>query len=270
MRGAVIILASALGAALAAVTPATAAAPGASIEDIAREKLAAVTLVRSKARRSTAAIANGRLLHAYLSAATTNEAGRVKSRIVSSMKAMQARYGLVHIRILWRDGRRLAESGATAKGPGPERAARDALAQDPGNISGAIYGDMIHWTTRTDSEGADDLVVVVGQDLSTYERALLHGLGHAMHVIVINDRGRIVSDSDGTLTPGQPAIIRGLTLDAIRSRLGISGPAGAGAIELDGRPVRVALQSADGWTVIAMDKPVPGPDCKARTGVPCR
>lgn len=270
MRGTVIILASALGAAVAAVAPAIAAAPGASIEDIAREKLAAVTLVRTKARRSTAAIANGRLLQAYLSAATTSEAGRVKARIVSSMKAMQERYGLVRIRILWRDGRRLADIGAADKGPGQERALRDALAQEPGKISGAIYGDTINWTTRADREGAGDLVVAVGQDMSAYERALLHGLGHALHVIVINEAGRIVSDSDGTFTPGKPAVIGGLTPEAMRARLGITGPAGAGAIELDGRPVRIAIQSADGWTVIAMDKPVPGTSCKTGNGLPCR
>ena len=269
MRGAAIILASALGCAVAAQTPAAAAAPGASIEDIAREKLAAVTLVRSKARRSTAAIANGRLLQAYLSAATTNEAERIKVRIVSSMKAMQQRYGLVRIRILWPDGRGLADTGSADKGPRQNRAVRDVPAQEPGKISAAIYGDTMNWTTRADREGAGNLVVEVGQDMSAYERALLHGLGHALYVLVVNERGRVVSDSDGTFTPGQPAIIAGLTLEAIRSRLGINGPAGAGAIELDGRQVRIALQSADGWTVIAMDKPISRASCKASTEVPC-
>ncbi len=270
MRGAVIILASALGAAIAAAPPVAAAAPGASIEDIAREKLAAITLVRSKARRYTAAIANGRLLQAYLSAATPNEAERVKARIVSSMKAMQDRHGLTRIRILWRDGRRLAEAGAADKGPARERTIRDALAQQPGTLSGTIYGDTLNWVMQVDREGTGELVVAVAQDMSAYERALVHGLGPALHVLVVNEKGKVVSDSEGTITPGQPAMVAGLTLEAVRNRLGIDGPAGAGAIDLDGRPVRIALQSADGWTVVAMDKPVAGAGCGAGREAPCR
>ena len=62
------------------------------------------------------------------------------------------------------------------------------------------------------------------------------------------------------------------TLEAVRNRLGIDGPAGAGAgaIDLDGQPVRIALQSADGWTVVAMDRPVAGAGCGAGREAPCR
>lgn len=270
MRGAVIILASALGAAAVAATPVSAAAPGASIEDVAREKLAAVTLVRSKARRYTAAIANGRLLQAYLSAATTAEAERVKTRIVSSMKAMQDRHGLTRIRILWRDGRRLAETGTPDKGPGQDRIVKDALAHDPGTISSTLYGDTLNWAAQVDHGGQGELVVSVGQDTAAYERALLHGLGSALQVIVVNDKGKVISGSDGASTPGKPAMIAGLTLEALRKNLGIGGPAGAGVVELDGHPVRIALQSADGWTVIAMDKPAATARCTGSNEAPCR
>lgn len=275
MRGAVIILASALGAVAMTAAPAGAAAPSASIDAIVREKTAAVSIVRTKARKYTAAIANGRLLQAYLAAATDNEGERVKDRIVSSLKALQNRYGLTGFRIMWRDGDLLAEvspSRATTRG---NRASRDpvlkrGLAQDAGVVGTMMQGDTLTYVAAVERNGQKEVVVSIEQDVTAYERVLMHGLADTLYIVIVDDRGNVVSDSTGTATAGQAATFGGFTVDQLRARLRISGSEGSGVLTLDGRMVRVGVQTADGWTLVALDR-TPGEDtCIRDDSTPCR
>jgi hypothetical protein len=275
MRGAVIILASALGAVAMTAAPESSAAPVTSLDALLREKTAAVTIVRTKARKYTAALANGRLLQAYLTAATGNEGERIKDRIVSSLKALQNRYGLTTFRIMWRDGDVVAEvgpegTGSAARRPNRTPALKKGLAQETGTVGTLINGDTLTYVAAVERSGQKEIVVSIEQDVTAYERVLMHGLADTLYVVIVDDRGNVVSDSSGTATAGQAATFGGLTIDQLRARLRVSGSGGSGIVTLDGRMVRVGVQTADGWTVVAMDHS-PGEDtCIRDDGAPCR
>jgi dihydropteroate synthase len=184
MRGAVIILASALGAVAMTAAPESSAAPVTSLDALLREKTAAVTIVRTKARKYTAALANGRLLQAYLTAATGNEGERIKDRIVSSLKALQNRYGLTTFRIMWRDGDVVAEVGTflDSRVAACEAAgiARDRLVIDPGFGFGK--------TLEHNLELLRGLSVLVGGGTASGRLPLLAGLSRKSMLGAITGR----------------------------------------------------------------------------------
>lgn len=275
MRGAVIILASALGAAALVPAPVLAAAPRDGIDAVLGEKVAAVTIVRSKARKYTAAIAHGRLLQAYLAAATRNEGERLKERLLAALKTLQHRNGLEGFRILWPSGEVLAElkppgKPARTTRPSKDIALREGLSQDSNAIDTLLDGDTLNHVASAERDGRKQLIVASLQDSSAYQRALAFGLDARLYIMVVDERDRIVSDSDGSAAPGKPARIAGLTIRQVRERLSVTGPEGRGVIMNEGQPSRIGLRSAVGWTVVAMERPASATPCLRNTDAPCR
>jgi hypothetical protein len=274
MRGARISLASAIGAAAIALGPAHAATPATDIDAVVREKLAAVSIVRTKARKYAMALANGRLLQAYLSASTASEGDRLKARIISSLQSLQNRYGLTGFRIVWRDGDLLAEVGqdaaATAgKAERNRQVLQRALTQDEGDVSTIMSGDTLTYVTAVERNGQKELVLCIEQSIDAYERVLMLGLARTLHIVIVDEKGKVVTDSAGNFAPGTPARIAGLTPDELRARMGITGNEGTGVIAQDGRNLRVSFQSADGWTAYAIEQADETRACLRDQDTPC-
>jgi len=273
MRGGWITLAAGFAAAMLAIAPAraTAATERVAMDALAREKMAAVMLVRTKARKYAAALANGRLMQAYLSAATQTEAERLKSRIIATLKTLQNRYGIEAFRIIWRNGDVFASIGA-AQPPMPRRRQELAqgLAQTSGAVSMLLGTDSLTFVTPVSRDGESELVLSVEQHLSAYERVLTHGIPGHMKVMIVDANGRIVTDTSGASRSGDTARIAGMTIDDLRMRLSAGAAEGAGFLLHEGHRLEVSYQSVDGWTVTALQAAPDRTPCLRGSSTSCR
>ena len=256
-----------------AIAPAcaTAATEPVAMDALAREKMAAVMLVQTKARKYAAALANGRLMQAYLSAATQPEADRLKLRIIATLKNLQNRYGIEAFRIMWRNGEVFTSIGDAQ--PTISRR-RQELAQGLTQKSGAVSmmpgTNSLTFITPVSRDGESELVLSVEQHLSAYERALSHGIQGHMKIMIVDANGRIVTDTSGAARRGDTARIAGMTIDDLRMRLSAGAAEGAGFVLHEGRRLEVSYQSADGWTVIALQTAPDRRPCLRGSSTVCR
>jgi hypothetical protein len=267
MGGVKIVLAAGLAAAVLAYAPSALAAPPAArdLRAVAAEKAAAVALMRQRASRQTALIANDRLFEAYFRAATTSEAERIERRIGHTLGDLGDRYGLNGYSVAWPDGRSFAS-------PHPDKRGHDARGKAGKNPSLAVPRHdtkRVTWTAAVMHNATPSLVVSVDQDLAAYERVLLHGLAENLWVVIVDAEGRIVADSTGREPRGQPAMFAGLTIAELRATIGAGAPEGMGILTQDGSSRRVSYQTVDGWIVVAVEQPVSQRTCINRAGPPC-
>lgn len=256
-----------------AIAPADATAAKASVEinAVVREKMAAVTLVRSKARKYAIALANGRLMQAYLAAATHSEGERLKSRIISTLKTLQNRYGIEAFRIRWRNGDEFTSVGNAQPGKTRQRQEiAQGLGQPSGTVSTLMGTDSLTYITPVARDGESTLVLSLEQHLSAYERVLSHGITGDMNIMIVDAAGRIVTDTSGTTRTGEIARIAGMNIDDLRMRLSAGASEGAGFLTMNGSRLEVSYQSVDGWTVIALQAAPQRALCLRGASTPCR
>lgn len=272
MRGALVTLAAGLG--LAYLNAASAAHAG-TVEAVVREKAAAIAIVRTRASRYTAALAQGRLFNAYLSASTLSEAERLKSRIVATLGALQHRYGLNEFMVVDREGRLFAHVGAREAVPGKRNLAgnpvlSDAFRQEPRTVATHLARDVVTYVAPVVREGQPAFVIAVAQDLTAYERVLLRGLGKSLYIAILDREGNIISDSAGAADTGRKALIAGLTLEELRRHLSADGNEGTGVVTRAGHDYRVSFQAVEDWTVVAIEQTQDGATCLRNGAGSCR
>lgn len=256
MRGALITFSA--GLCLATAIPASSVAAS-STQAIVQQKAAAIAIVRTKARKYTASLAQGRLFHAYLSASTQSEGDRLKARIVSSLKALQNRYGLNDFTVVGRDGELFAHIGDQTQAPGKRNLKKDpvmatGIAQEPHTVTTLMDDDAVTYIAPVVRNGELEFVISIEQDLSAYEKVLTLGLGRSLYVVIIDPVGNVVSDSNGSAAAGKKALIAGLTLDELRQQISATGTEGTGVVSRDGQFFNVSFQTVEDWTVVAIEQ----------------
>ncbi len=256
MRGALIKLSA--GLCLATALPAQ-PATASSTEAIVQQKAAAIAIVRTKARKYTASLAQGRLFHAYLSASTQSEGDRLKARIVASLKALQNRYGLNEFTVVGRDGEVFAHIGHEPAAPGKRDLKKDpvlaaGVAQPAQTVATLMDHDAVTYVAPVVRNGELEFVISIEQDLSAYEKVLTLGLGRSLYVVIIDPAGNVVSDSNGSAAAGKKALIAGLTLEELRQQISANGNEGTGVVSRDGHFYNVSFQTVDDWTVVAIEQ----------------
>lgn len=267
MRGAVISIAG--GLAMACTNWAGPCAAS-TIQDVAQQKAEAVSIVRGKARKYAISLAQGRLFSAYLTAATQGESDRLKMHIMSSLKALQNKYGMKDFTVVDRVGALFVHVGSNpsvpekfnikttpslARGFGPDTTAVAAM-MDDGNVT--YVSPVIH-------NGEKEFVLSIEQDMSAYERVLSLGLAKSLFVVIIDGAGNVISDSHGSDNAGKKALIAGMTFNALRREINGTQEEGTGVISKDGRLFNVSYQTVDDWTVVAIEQS-PSPSTCLRNG----
>jgi hypothetical protein len=256
MRGALISFSA--GLCLATAIPALPAAASGT-QTIVQEKAAAIGIVRTKARKYTASLAQGRLFHAYLSASTQSEGDRLKGRIMASLKGLQNRYGLNDFTVIGRDGEVFAHVGSQPTATEKRNVKKDPVlvagfAQEAHTVSTLMDDDAVTYIAPVVLNGEREFVISIEQDLSAYEKVLALGLGRSLYVVIIDPAGNVVSDSNGSGAAGKKALIAGLTFDELRQQISASGTEGTGVVSKDGKFFNVSFQTVDDWTVVAIEQ----------------
>lgn len=263
MRGALISIAA--GILLASISI---AAPGPipSIQSVAKEKAAAVSIVRQKAKKYAATLAQGRLFNAYLTAATANEGERLKARILTSLKALENQYGLQTFTVIDRAGDLFLHSGKSKPSAEKRNTKKDpalvaGFAADAPAVSTMMEKGSVTYIAPVTRNGQKEFVLSIEQDLTAYEKVLTLGLAKNFYVVIVNAEGDIISDSRGATNAGKQALIAGLTSDQLRTEIQGSANEGTGVVSKDGNLYTVAYQTVDDWTVVAIAQSRPADAC---------
>ena len=255
MRGALIVLVTGL-----ALTLGGTARPGnaSTIQDVVQQKAEAVSIVKSKARKYAASLAQGRLFSAYLMASTQSEGERLKSRITSSFKALENHYGMRNFTVVDRAGDLFLHVGATETSTAKRNLKTDPIlvsgfAPDGPSVRSLMEKDAVTYVSPVIHNGEKEFVLSIEQDLSAYEKVLTLGLAKSLYIVVIDSQGNVISDSHGPANAGKQALIAGMTFDKLRQQIG-GATEGTGVVSKDGQLFNVSYETVDDWTVVAIEQ----------------
>jgi len=256
MRGAVISIAGGLAM---ACTNWAGPCGASTIQDVAQQKAEAVSIVRGKARKYAVSLAQGRLFSAYLTAATQGESDRLKSHIMSSLKALQNKYGMTDFTVVDRVGDLFVHVGSSTGIPEKFNikttpALARGFGQDSNSVTSLMDDGNVTYVSPVIHNGEKEFVLSIEQDMTAYEKVLTLGLAKSLYVVIIDAAGNVVSDSNGSDSAGKKALIAGMTFDALRREINGTAEEGTGVISKDGRMFNVSYQIVDDWTVVAIEQ----------------
>lgn len=244
-----------------------------SLQAIAREKAAAVAILRAKAAHEIATMAQGRLFSAYLTATTQGEGLRIKRRIEAAFAVTSKRFGLGEMMLVDRGGAVIAASSSASEGAelnvardpvlkagfaGEPRKASSLLTVKAGDPTLACFAPVV-W------RGEKEFVLRAKQDFAAYGALLAKHAGAKTFVILADGNGVILSDTRPTIVrPGVkrgPFTIAGLSLKALRGAVKGTATEGFGEVANKMERFAVAYQAVGDWVVVAAQTIAPPHRC---------
>ena len=240
----------------------------ADMRALAREKAAAISIMREKAAKQIGTLAQDRVFGAYLNATTQGEGVRLKRRIESSFSTVNNRFGLREVTLIARDGLVVAHvaKGAPAVS-GEFSLVKDTMlmagfALDAMKVSTLVIangdkaGYAISHVTPVVWHGNKEFVLHGEQDLGAYKAVLQLGVGNGRYVALIDETRSILSDvgaNPGAQGASAKLKVAGLFFDAIRQAIKGSVHEGSGEIGSANKRFNVGYQSVGPWTVVAVE-----------------
>jgi hypothetical protein len=260
-----IVLGCALG--LSSATPAGLD----GVKAIAREKAAAVWLLRRKAAHQIVTLANDRVFAAYLNATTQGEGARIRARIASVFKPLVSRAGIRSIALVNRSGEYVVFEDAKKQAAGTPDASDPVLAaglaQAPRRAATIATPGTLTFATPVIWRDQREFVLSARQSLGVYKKVLARGLASGRFVALADNKGAVLCDTRGA--GGGNTLVAGLTLDALRKALKGSRDEGSGQIARGGDRYNVSYKAVGTWTVVAAERMPAGGRCSKRGEQPC-
>ncbi len=240
------------------------------VQAVAQEKAAAVSIIKSRAQKYTATLAQGRLFSAYLNASTMSEGARLRARIGNSFKALESHYGMRDFTVVDRSGELFVHVGTALTSSGKRNVKKDPVlsagfAQQERAVAIVVDEGHVSYASPVMRRGEKEFVLCIEQELSAYDKVLAYGLAKTFYVVVVDKHGKILSDSRAHPSGSKPSTIEGLTLDEMRNQLGGSLAEGTGRIVTNGTQSNMSYQTVGDWTVVAVES-LPAPQECLRTG----
>ncbi len=256
-----------VGCALSVSSPGAAAFD--EVRALAREKAAAVALLKRKPARQVAMLVNDRVFVAYLNATTQGEGVRIRARMTSVLSTLVGRFGIGQVALVDRSGEVVVKAG---KSGGMSLAADPAVQntftrKDAGATSVLARGDLTH-AAPVVRRGEREFVLGIRQSLTPYREALQRGVDGERFVVLLDDKGAVLCDSrDKPWTRGR--LVAGMSFAALRKAVKGTRDEGAGEITRGDARYAVGYETVDGWTVLAVEAvPVPSA-CAKGAKRPC-
>ncbi len=249
-----------------------AVAPSAAtgVQAVAQEKAAAVSIIKSRAQKYTATLAQGRLFSAYLNASTISEGARLRTRIGNSFKALENHYGMRDFSVVDRSGELFVHVGKALPSSSKRNVKKDPVlsagfAQQERAVAIVMDEGYVTYASPVMRRGEKEFVLCIEQELSAYDKVLAYGLAKNFYVVVVDKRGKVLSDSRPHASGSKPSTIEGLTLEEMRSHVGGNQTEGTGRIVTNGTLFNISYQTVGDWTVVAVE-PLSAPQECLRTG----
>lgn len=259
MRGVLLFLT--IGAALACAN--ARAGQTDAVTALAREKAAAVALMKARAANGVATLAQDRVFGAYLTAATLGEGARMRTRIEAILSTLKGRFGIDGLVLADRSGEVLVRIGSA--GPSAEKldAKSDAMllsgfAQPARQVAllpqaaGITYATPVVWRDQA------EFVLGATQAFASYRGVLARGTGKERFVVLADAKGAVLADTrSGTNTK----VVGSYTLDALKRAVKGTARAGAGELADGSDHFNVSYVAVGEWTVIAAETAEPPRRC---------
>lgn len=253
----------ALSAALVCLWLPASAHAAAPLQALAREKAAAVSIMRDKAANEIATVAQGRLFSAYLNATTQGEGLRIKSRIEAAFAVIGKRFGLTNLTLVDRGGEVIASSARATPAGTKFNVKTDAIlkagfAGEPRKAASqlSLKGEAptLTYFAPVSSRGEKEFVLSAEQQFAAYRTVLARHLTGKAFVVLADQSGAVLADTRPQIVrPGvkQGAFkIAGLSLDALRGAVKTGPTQGFGEVGNRKERFAVAYEVVGGWVVI--------------------
>jgi len=252
------------------------------VRALAREKAAAVGILRHKAANAVVTLAQDRSFVAYLNATTQGEGARLKIRIEQALATLSHRFGLGEIAMIDRSGEFVVRVGrGTTGGPGTTGEKADmrklaaGFAQGPHRISstpvrqsGASNWAISH-VTPINWHDQNEFVLRAEQDGAAYQRVLALGSSPKRYVVLTDQDGQVLSDSRPGHAGEAPLTVAGLSLQSLRQALGGNAEEGSGQVNRRDERFNVSYRMVDAWTVVVVEATSPLRRCAKNGGRLC-
>lgn len=228
-----------------------------AVTALAREKAAAVSILKAKGAKQVATLAQDRVFVAYLNASTQGQGARLRTRIAAMLTTLWNRFGLREITLVDRAGELVVRVGNRRGAPTRVDAARDptmtaAFAQKPNQAAIVVGADALTFAAPVIWHAQAEFVLSARQAFSVYRDALARGMRADAFALIVDDKGRVVADTRSGKTAGaRGRLVAGLSLDGLRRAVKGSRDRGAGEVVRGNERYNVSYQSVGGWTVVA-------------------
>ena len=241
-----------LGCALSVSSPSAPAFE--DVRALAREKAAAVAILKHKTARQVATLVNDRVFAAYLNATTQGEGARIRARMSAMLTALIDRFGVREAALVDRSGELIVRAGkGDASDVAGDPNVKAAFAQNqPGATTTVARGGLTHaapvvWREQT------EFVLRTRQSLDAYRKALRRGVDGARFVLLLDDKGAVLSDTRAASSGGRDKLLAGKSLDRIRKAVKGSLKEGAGEVARGADRYKISYEAVGSWTVLAVE-----------------
>jgi hypothetical protein len=233
------------------------AGDGDPVRTLAREKAAAVSLLKAKGARQVATMAQDRVFIAYLNASTQGQGARLRSRMVVMFTTLWNRFGLRDVALVDRAGELVVRVGHAPNAPTSYDVKRDPVLSaglkqkqfEVATIAGAdglTYAAPVIWREQA------EFVLSARQSFAAYRKVLARGTASDSFVVLVDAKGQILADTrNGPAAGTRAKLVAGLSLEGLRKAVKGSRDEGAGEIARGNERFRVRYLSVGDWTVIA-------------------
>jgi len=259
-----------LGCALSVSTPSAPAFE--DIRALAREKAAAVAILKHKAANQVATLVNDRVFVAYLNATTQGEGARIRTRMSAMLTTLVDRFGVREAVLVDRSGELVVRAGkgdAAASDIAGDPSVKARFAQNQTGVATTVArGGLTHAAPVVWRDQAE-FVLRVRQSLDAYRKALRRGVDDARFVVLLDEKGAVLSDTRVASVGGRDRPVAGLTLDGLRKAVKGTPNEGAGEVTRGSDRYKISYEAVDSWTVVAVETSQVAAKCTKGAKPPC-
>lgn len=257
MRGAsFFVMLSGLLACALVVSPAQAGETDA-VRALAREKAAAVSLLRAKGAKQIATMAQDRVFIAYLNASTQGQGARLRARMAAMFTTMWNRFGLRDVALVDRAGQLVVRVGSKQGAPTAFDVKRDPVlsagfAQKAFNVAAIAGADALTYAAPIVWRNQGEFVLSARQGFGVYRKTLARAMPNGSFALLVDAKGQVLADTRHGATAGtRGKLVAGLSLEALRRAVRGSGDEGTGEVVRGKERFTVSYQTVGDWTVVA-------------------
>lgn len=228
-----------------------------AVRALAREKAAAVSILKTKGAKQIATMAQDRVFIAYLNASTQGQGARLRARMATIFTTLWNRFGLREVTLVDRAGELVVRVGKTAKSPTTFNVKRDpalaaGFAQKALTVATVAGTDALTFAAPVVWRDQAEFVLSARQSFAVYRRALARGTANGAFVLLVDAKGQVLADTRSAAVSGtRGKLVAGLSLDALRKTVKGSRDEGAGEVGRGGDRFNVSYQAVGDWTVVA-------------------
>jgi hypothetical protein len=228
-----------------------------AVRALAREKAAAVSILKAKGAKQVATMAQDRVFLAYLNASTQGQGARLRSRMATMFSTLWNRFGLRDIALVDRAGELIVRVGHAQKAPTTFDVKRDPVlsagfAQKPYNAAIVTGKDALTFAAPVVWRDQAEFVLSARQSFATYRKTLARGASPGAFVLLVDGKGQVLADTrDGAAAARRGKLVAGLSLEGLRRAVKGSRDEGSGEVVRGNERFRVSYVSVGEWTVVA-------------------